>query len=246
MKLWKSLHSTLGLGPGNSRPGISGNFPKKSFPVRSREFFRFPGKFREIFIYYQVKNSSISLILGFFSYCLESKFAVEKDDIQDIQTENHWNSPEKCIFYQKWDVFDLLYSKFEFPGNSREIPGMFREFPFPGNWNCPGNSQPYSSWISVDTILPTQDIVFKQISLQSGTKAVHKMLSLSEIENKGLKIRRKKAPSPSLFMNQEQQKCQPDLFQLLWKCNYLVKLLKTQTLDNVQFLPNLVIPSDWY
>ena len=79
----------LGLGPGNSRPGIPGNFPKKSFPVRSREFFRFPGKFREIFIYYQVKNSSISLILGFFSYCLESKFAVEKDDIQDIQTENH-------------------------------------------------------------------------------------------------------------------------------------------------------------
>jgi len=51
---------------------------------------------------------------------LESNFAVEKDDIQDIQAENHWNLPEKCIFYQKWDVLDLLYSKFEFSGNSRE------------------------------------------------------------------------------------------------------------------------------
>ena len=50
---------------------------------------------------------------------------------------------KKCIFSQKWDVFDFLYiSKFSVPGNSREFPGKVREFPFPGKWNSPGNWQP--------------------------------------------------------------------------------------------------------
>ena len=71
-------------------------------------------------MYYQVKNSSKSLSFE----CFESNFAVEKDDIQDIQAENHWNPPDKSIFYQKWDVFNLSHSKFEFPGNARNISGI--------------------------------------------------------------------------------------------------------------------------
>ena len=45
------LEYSLGLVPGNSRAGIPGNFPKIFSPAWSREFFRFPGKFREIFMY---------------------------------------------------------------------------------------------------------------------------------------------------------------------------------------------------
>ena len=59
-------------------------------------------------MYCQVKK-----VLDIF-YCLESNFAVEKDDIQDM------------------GFFYLLYSKFEFPGNSREIE-ISGEIPNP---NC--------------------------------------------------------------------------------------------------------------
>ena len=50
-----------------------------------------------------MKNS----IFEYFSLALESNFTVE---IDNIQAENHCNSPKKCIFSQKLDDFDSLYS----------------------------------------------------------------------------------------------------------------------------------------
>ena len=83
-------------------------------PGNSREFPEifhsrwFPGIFsisREIsgnFYILWVKNSSISLNFADFSLGLESNFTVK---IDSIKAENHCNTPNNCIFFQKWDVF---------------------------------------------------------------------------------------------------------------------------------------------
>ena len=105
-------------------PGIPGNFPKKSFPVRSREFFRFPGKFREIFIYYQVKNSSISLILGFFLIA-QNQNLLSKKMILKISNLKIIEIRQRNAFSIKNGMF-LIYhiGNLNFPG----IPGKFPEY----------------------------------------------------------------------------------------------------------------------
>jgi len=62
--------------------------------------------------------------------------------IQDIQTENHWNSPGKCNFYQKWDFFmyyiaNLLFPGIPVPGKlqlSGKFPTLFTEWFMYGCW----------------------------------------------------------------------------------------------------------------
>ena len=70
------------------------------------------------------------------------EFTVEKDS---IQVENHCNSSKKCIFSQKRDVFDFLYSKFSVPGNSREFSGISREIDSPSQVTRPSNGQVFEN-----------------------------------------------------------------------------------------------------
>ena len=93
----------LGLVPGNSRPGNPGNFPKIFSPAWSREFFRFPGKFREIFMYCDWQIFRFHSILEIFLWAqnqtLLSKMIVTKLKIILL--------PQKMHFLSKMGYFRL-------------------------------------------------------------------------------------------------------------------------------------------
>ena len=101
LKILYSRH--LGLVPGNSRAGIPGNFPKIFSPAWSREFFRFPGKFREIFMYCDWQIFRFHSILEIFLWAqnqtLLSKMIVTKLKIILL--------PQKMHFLSKMGYFRL-------------------------------------------------------------------------------------------------------------------------------------------
>ena len=103
-------------------PGNFREIPENSFPVHSREIFRFPGNFREFFMYCGGTNSSISRFFKYFSFGLDqallSKKIVSKLKIIVIRQKN--------AFSLKNGMFLIFYIvSFQFPG----IPGNFLGFP---------------------------------------------------------------------------------------------------------------------
>mgnify|MGYP006903938848 CR=1 FL=1 len=123
--------------PGNSRE-IPGKFISSSLPGNFSISREFSGIFYVLWRY-KFLNFTIFQIIFFW---LRSNFTVKKDS---IQVENHCNSSKKCIFSQKRDVFDFLYSKFSVPGNSREFSGISREIDSPSQVTRPSNGQVFEN-----------------------------------------------------------------------------------------------------
>ena len=140
--IWKSTFLSPQIRAGTREFPLENS---REFPVKfiSHPFPRIFSVSREIsgnFYVLWVKNSSISLIFEYFCLGLESNFTVENDN---IQAENHCNSPKKCIFSQNGMIFINYTVNLHFSRNSREFPRKFWEFPFSRNENKVGNSQPY-------------------------------------------------------------------------------------------------------
>ena len=124
----KDRHTTLCCRPLENRD--QGCLPENSFPVRSREIFRFPGNFREFFIYCGGTNSSISRFFKYFSFGLDqalvSKKIVSKLKIIVIRQKN--------AFSLKNGMFLIFYIvSFQFPGIPGNFPEKFGNSRFPGN-----------------------------------------------------------------------------------------------------------------
>ena len=109
---------------------VSREFPENSFPVHYREIFRFPGNFREFFMYCGGTNSSISRFFKYFSFGLDqtllSKKIVSKLKIIVIRQKN--------AFSLKNGMFLIFYIvSFQFPGIPGNFPEKFGNSRFPGN-----------------------------------------------------------------------------------------------------------------